>query len=93
MPKFVEPLSEARSEKNVCGALVDLSQKVYQFRLYSQCYFPMQQSNLSATHKVEYFGKWITVHGILHDSNQGAIVIKENAYSCCRFGKPGLARR
>lgn len=54
MPKFVEPLSEARSEKNVYGALADLSQKVYQFRFYSQCYFPMQQSDLNVTHKVEY---------------------------------------
>ncbi|EFN78695.1 hamartin [Harpegnathos saltator] len=52
MPKFVEPQSEARCEKNAYGALTDLSQKVYQFRLYSECYFPMQQSNLSATHKI-----------------------------------------
>ncbi|XP_014474837.1 PREDICTED: hamartin [Dinoponera quadriceps] len=52
MPKFVEPLSEARNEKNAYGALADLSQKVYQFRFYSQCYFPRQQSNLNATHKI-----------------------------------------
>ncbi|XP_032671289.1 hamartin isoform X2 [Odontomachus brunneus] len=32
MPKFVEPLSEARNEKNVCGALADLSQKIRQTR-------------------------------------------------------------
>lgn len=54
MPKYVEAQSEARNEKNSYGALSDLSQKIYQLRLYSQCHFPIKDSNSNVTHKVKY---------------------------------------
>lgn len=54
MPKYVEAQSEARNERSTYGALSDLSQKIYQLRLYSQCHFPIEDSNSNVTHKVKY---------------------------------------
>lgn len=67
MPKFVELQSETCNEKNMYGALADLSQKVYQLRFYSQCCFPKQHSNLDVTYKVEYQKKMVC--NISHCSN------------------------
>lgn len=64
MPKFVEPHSEMRNEKSIYGALADLSQKVYQLRLSSQCHFPTQHSNANVMQKVQY--KKIIIYDILH---------------------------
>lgn len=51
MPKYVELQSEARNDKNTVSALADsISQKIYELRLYSQCHFPSEDSNV--THKV-----------------------------------------
>ncbi|XP_011861263.1 PREDICTED: hamartin isoform X2 [Vollenhovia emeryi] len=54
MPKYVEAQSEARNERSTYGALSDLSQKIYQLRLYSQCHFPMEDSNSNVTHKIRH---------------------------------------
>lgn len=54
MPKYVEAQSEARNERSMYGTLSNLSQKIYQLRLYSQCHFPVEESNSNVTHKVKY---------------------------------------
>lgn len=56
MPKYVVQ-SEARNEKNAY-ALANLSQKIYQLRLYSQHHVPMEHSSSNMSHKVEYRKFW-----------------------------------
>jgi len=90
MPKYVEAQSETQSERNMYGTLSDLSQKIYQLRLYSQCHFPIKDSNSNVTHKVKYrrirrFPK-IIAHNILHYSNN-----EKNVYMR-RFDTPDLVR-
>ncbi|KAL6435574.1 hypothetical protein ACFW04_005493 [Cataglyphis niger] len=53
IPKYVELQSESRNEKSTVSALADsISQKIYKFRLYSQCHFPSEDSNI--THKIRH---------------------------------------
>ncbi|XP_070168079.1 hamartin isoform X1 [Polyergus mexicanus] len=53
MPKYVELQSEARNDKDIVSALADsISQKIYKLRLYSQCHFPSEVSNV--THKIRH---------------------------------------
>ncbi|XP_039310826.1 hamartin isoform X2 [Solenopsis invicta] len=54
MPKYVEAQSETRNERNMVGTLSDLSQKIYKLRLYSQCHFPIEDSNSNITHKIRH---------------------------------------
>ncbi|XP_077271959.1 tuberous sclerosis 1 protein hamartin isoform X3 [Temnothorax americanus] len=54
MSKYVEAQSEGRNERSTYGTLSDLSQKIYQLRLYSQCHFPIEDSNSNETHKIRH---------------------------------------
>lgn len=55
MPKYVEAQSETRNERSMYGTLSNLSQKIYQLRLYSQCQRdPVEESNSNVTHKIRH---------------------------------------
>ncbi|XP_077271956.1 tuberous sclerosis 1 protein hamartin isoform X1 [Temnothorax americanus] len=62
MSKYVEAQSEGRNERSTYGTLSDLSQKIYQLRLYSQCHFPIEDSNSNETHKVKYRRAYNILH-------------------------------
>ncbi|XP_026829957.1 hamartin isoform X2 [Ooceraea biroi] len=54
MPKYVVPqFAEARNEKNAYGIFADLSQKIYQLRLYSQRHVPPERSNSNVLRKIQ----------------------------------------
>ncbi|KAL6263512.1 hypothetical protein P5V15_006302 [Pogonomyrmex californicus] len=54
MPKYVEAQSDTRNEKSEYGTLINLSQKIYQLRLYSQCHLPVEDTNSNVTHKIRH---------------------------------------
>lgn len=75
MPKYVEAQSEIRNERSMYGTLSNLSQKIYQLRLYSQCHFPVEESSSNVTHKVKYRRSPKIIHAyVLHYQQQSIFI-------------------